>query len=583
LLSVCLSTLAAGPLAAAPHATPGEGGDEVAQELVWNRRTVEHLFNRAGFGARGGQISRALKRTPEEVVDELLEGGRHVAPPYASQGTVEDTEVDRSQPREKRRRESALLKREDRYQMEAYTCWWIDRMLAHDDPLRDRMTLFWHGLFATQYGMVKRSYDMIQQHQLIRDNAVESYATLLHGIAKDPAMVLFLDNQRNKKKAPNENLARELMELFSLGEGNYTEQDVKEVARALTGTSRDKIGNYRFDAKHHDKGRKTILGETGRYGAEEVVDLLLRQTACARYVTRRIITYLEGVPPDELRLVEYAAFLQRHEYELKPFLRKLLLDPRFYREEVLEARVLGPVDYVVGSARRLGMKISPDYVRAASAELGQKLFDPPSVKGWDQGVAWINTGSLLARGNSVGLMLGTVDLEETFRPKGKKRSALDEPADERVEEEERGGRRSREEPSDDDYEEEDSMGGSMGGSMMGQVDDDEPQDDRDPMPKELRRLVNALGTDYQPELNLCWSLSRGGVEGDERIVAALLDDLLAIEAPRDTRRRMLDYFRAAREAAGLAEEGFLTEPDRAEPILRQLAHLILALPEAQLG
>ncbi len=565
-------------------------GDQVQSGIPWNRRTVEHLYNRAAFGARRATISRALQGTPEAAVDQLLKGGRAVEPPHYSQGTVEDTKISGKLSREEKRRRRALRSRENRQAMEGYTNWWLERMVAHDDPLRDRMALFWHGLFATQYGMVKRSFDMIEQHQLIRENATESYAVLLHGIARDPAMLLFLDNQKNKKGNPNENLARELMELFSLGVGNYTEEDVKEVARALTGTSRDKIGNYKFVKKDHDSGRKTILGETGRFSTEDVVDILLRQTACARYIAGRIITYFEGVEPDELRLVEYAAFLQRKNYELQPFLRKLLLDPRFYREEVLESRVLGPVEYLVGSSRRLGIKVDGDFLRAASAELGQKLFEPPSVKGWDHGEAWINTGSLLARGNTIGLMIGTVDLEETFRSKKDRRSALDEPSTRRgtegervVEEEliEMDSEAADESTMELDIEEVPMEDETMGEVMMGEVAW-EPELPKDELPKEISRLVNALGKDYQPVLNLSYRLNRRKIEGDERIVAVMLDDLLAIQVPGDTRSRLLEHFRLVREQAGIEESEFIQDP-RAELILRQLAHLILSLPEAQLG
>lgn len=577
-----LLTLASLPGHAATLAdAAGARGDEVqpdsqSNELPWNRRTIEHLYNRAGFGARGSMIARALKRSPEEVVEELLHGGRSVDPPHYAQGTVADTKTDGSLSRTDKRRVRAMRSREDRLQMETYRSWWLDRMVAHDDPLRDRMALFWHGLFATQYSMVKRSYDLIEQHQLIRNNAIGSYEVLLHGIAKDPAMLLFLDNQKNKKGNPNENLARELMELFSLGEGSYTENDVKEVARALTGSSRDKIGNYQFVEKEHDNGRKTVLGETGRFKTDEVVDVLLRQTACARYVAGRIITYLEGVEPDELRLVEYAAFLQRKEYKLKPFLRKLLLDPRFYRDEVLETRVMSPVDYMVGSARRLGIRVDSEFLAAASAELGQKLFDPPSVKGWDHGESWINTGSLLARGNSVGLMMGTVNLNETFRKKKSKRSPLlDRVPDERVREEEVVGE--GDEMGDETMGDVEEMGAMMGDTAM------EEESSKDALPKEIGRLVNALGSDYKPVLNLTFRLKRGEIAGDERIVSRLLDDLLAIQAPAETKARILEFLRRERGAAGLEESEFLENADHAERILRRVAHLILSLPEAQLG
>ncbi len=577
--------------------------------IPWNRRTVEHLFNRAGFGVRAGAAAKALRRTPEEVVEELLAGKKAVEPPYYEQGITVEMAAQRATDRSDKRRARALWSRDDRAQLLDYSSWWVDRMVQHDDPLRDRMSLFWHGLFATNYQTVKRSYDLIEQHHLIRENALGNYSDLLHGIVKDPAMIAFLDNEKNRKGAPNENLARELMELFSLGEGHYTEDDVKEVARALTGESRDRLGNYVYTARYHDGGRKTILGETDRFDADGVVDLILRQTACSRYIAGRIITYLEGVAPDEVRLAEYAAWLKRHDYEIEPFLRKLLLDPRFYREDVLAARVMSPLDYYVGLTRRLSMKVDSKVLIAAAAQLDQRLFDPPSVKGWDEGEAWITTGSLLQRGNTTGLLLGTIDVRATFQLKperdpfevdSERRRATAEPQ-----------RRGREVAGDDsmgdDSANEGGMGddsmddGGMGDDSMGGMDDDsmddggmsmgdsvmsrEPRanDAKDDLPKEIRDVLREMGSTYRPQVNLNYRLRGMKSQTDAKIVSALLEELLAIPVPEDTRARVLSHFRAERERVGLTEEGLLENPELAEPLLRRLAHLILSLPEAQLS
>jgi len=544
-----------------------------ADTLPWNERTVEHLYNRAGFGVGSAEVRAALRRSPEEVVDALLTGGRRVEPPHVVQESTADSMEVQGLSREQRRRVRALRKREDLAQLADYESWWVERMVRHDDPLRDRMTLFWHGLFATNFQTVKRSYDLIQQHRMLRDGALENYGDLLRGIVRDPAMIRFLDNDRNKKGAPNENLARELMELFSLGEGNYTEDDVREVARALTGETRDALGNHVFNAKQHDRGEKTVLGETGRFGADEVVEILLRQTACSRYVSRRLLTYLEGVEPEELRLAEYAAFLEEHEYELRPFLRRLFLDPRFYRDEVVGARVASPIDYYVGLTRRLSMELEPRVVLAAAAQLDHDLFDPPSVKGWDEGLAWITTGSLLQRGNTTGLLLGTVDVRESFRL-APERDPLAEPVDgdgagaAMEEGAEDGG--PMEEPMEDAGMEEMASAGEREASS------------RDQLPRELRAVVRALGDDYRPRVNLCHRMRAQGRTTDGEIVDRLLGELLALTPPADTRARVLAHFTAEREQAGLPEEDFLADTDRAEPVLRRLAHLILSLPEAQL-
>lgn len=425
-------------------------------------------------------------------------------------------------------------------------------------------------------------------------------------------MLAYLDNTKNKKESPNENLARELLELFSLGEGNYGEEDVRQVARALTGHSRDRLGNYRFAAGQHDGRPKTVLGETGRFGAQEVVEVLLEQTACSRYVARRVLTFLEGIEPDELRLVEYAAHLKLNDYELKPFLRKLLLDPRFYRAEVVGTRVASPVDFLVGSVRRLALDIDSEFLYDASAELGQHLFNPPSVKGWAEGEAWITTGSLLARGNTAGLMLGTVELEQYFNMSGKgrrrdapladaRRRAPGEAVREAVTE--ASMEASMEGAMTDESGAEEAMGDvAMGdesmqetmadaGAMEGEAAMADPaamgELSAPPMmtaqPREISRLLQSLGNGYEPIVNLNYPIRRRGVVGDERVVAVLLEDLLAIEPPADTRLRLARWLRSERAHARLTEEDFVARPDLAEPILRRLAHLILSLPEAQLG
>ena len=571
-----------GPGAAVRDATQRASGEGLTRPVPWTRRHVEHLFNRAGFGAREGDIQWALKIGPEALVDQLLDGGRSAPPPHYEQGRVEDLDRGNDLPRAQKRRLKAEWSRADREQLATYAGWWIDRMVRHDDPLRDRMTLLWHGVFATEHRKVKRSFDVIQQHQLLRENAIENYGDLLRGIVVDPAMIDYLDNSKNRKGRPNENLARELMELFSLGEGHYSEQDVKEVARALTGHSRDRIGNYRFHQNHHDTGRKTVLGETGKFRAGEVIDILLEQTACSRYVAGRILAFLEGVEPDELRLVEYAAHLKLNDYELRPFLRKLMLDPRFYRDEVVGARVSGPIDYLVGSVRRLGLEVDSEFIFQAGDELGQRLFDPPSVKGWTEGEAWVTTGSLFSRGNTIGLLLGTVELSEHFVMKGNKRK-------------ERGAAQRRgetmESMEDTSMEGSDMEGADMedeamtDGEMMGEMAmigavEDEPLDK---MPKDISRLLGALGEGYSPSLNLGLPLRRRGVVGDERVTAHLLENLLAIEPPPDTRARLARWLAHERERLGLSEEEFLARADESEPLLRRLAHLILSLPEAQLG
>jgi uncharacterized protein (DUF1800 family) len=194
------------------------------------------------------------------------------------------------------------------------------------------------------------------------------------------------------------------MELFSLGEGNYTEQDVREMARALTGYQGES-GHFVFDTELHDHGEKHILGHTGEFTGDDLPKVLVAQEACARYVCRKLLLSFEGVEPDEARLAEYAAALREADHKLEPLLRKLCTDPRFYRDEVVSCRVQGPIEWLVGAARRLGVAPPGHFVYFAAAALGQQIYAPPTVEGWDEGEAWITHSSLLMRGKCIELLL----------------------------------------------------------------------------------------------------------------------------------------------------------------------------------
>lgn len=549
-----------------------------AEAIRWDARNAEHLLNRAGFGARAGDVERALERGLAATVEELLRGGRAVEPFHVERPEVAEMLSMAGMEPDARRQAQNERRRDDRRQMQAYEAWWLERMLAGDDPLRERMTLFWHGFFTSSYVDVRRSHEMIAQHTLLRDNALESYAAMLRGIVRDPAMLRYLNNDQNRRQEPNENLARELLELFSLGEGNYSEQDIREIARALTGYAVAPDGEFRFVPRLHDRGPKEILGVKGRHDADAVVAILLRQPACARYVAGRLLTYLEGVAPDGARLEEYAALLRRSEYALAPVLETLFLDPRFYRDEIVGARVAGPIDFLIGMCRRLDVRPPLRLLSMASGNLGQALFQPPNVKGWEEGPAWITTASMLQRGNVAGMLLGTVDFGE--------RSAL--PAAPTGPLARARGQVGAGDPFRRDAEEDGEMEESMGGaSEPGMRERPEPragtppQEGANAQQRFARDLLRALGEAWIPPINLTWRMRRAGVADDAAIVRRLAGDLLAIAPPNDTLARLERYLASEREARGIAA-GELLAHVRSEEVLRRLAHLVLSSPEAQL-
>ena len=555
LTPLLLALLSGSTFGQADSATPGDLGFE------WNARTAEHLINRAGFGARPEDVDRAVEMGFEAFLETLFLPLSEQVPLKAA---TRKTKKDGVATEEGRRMEEAggkemaseemlnaandadrELRKADRTQLEDYTLWWFDTMISGQDPLRDRMTLFWHGMFTSSMQDVKSSYQMIKQNQLLRNGALGNYSGLLMEVAKDPAMLEYLDNDENKKSAPNENFAREVMELFTLGEGNYSEDDIKEAARAFTGW-RSKEAEFSYIRRQHDNGTKTFLGVTGKLKGEDVLEILLEQPACGEYVAARILNYLEGVPPSAERKTQYGALFSSSGYDVELLLRELFQDPAFYRDEIVGNRVMGPVDFLVGSARRLDVMPPRAWLLSGSQLLGQRLFHPPSVKGWDGGMTWITTASLMQRGNLAGLLVGQIAVEDVLS------SDLPE------------------------YQMED--GEEMGGEV----------EDRDAKRKvgklgELGGLKKIQGR-WHPMLHLSGGAARAGARSDAEVVDYLMGLLLAVEAGSDTRDWLVSQYVQMRGEAGLARQrGRMQDRREGEDVLASMAHLILSLPEAQLN
>lgn len=547
-----------------------EPAPRAASGLEWNALHAEHLFNRAGFGARPNEIEFALRGSHEHFVEQLLTGFTAPADPLF----IDLPEMPQRRDFESRDefdRANDRFRREERRVLTSFAGWWIDQMIEGKHPLQERMVLFWHGYFTSSTRDVKRTGAMVAQNELFRRHALGNFAELVHAIVRDPAMLEYLDNNQNRKDSPNENLARELMELFTLGEGHYTEQDIKEGARALTGwrTTDDKAGSY-FQARQHDAGEKTILGKTARFDADSFVDLLLEQPECPRWVARKLLVHFEGVEPEPKRLEEYAKFLRASNWELKPFFRKLFLDPRFYAKDVLAERISSPVEYLVGCTRRLGLTVPPQVIWLGAGQLGQRLFDPPSVKGWDGGEAWITTSTLLGRGNMAGMLIGVVKIEDVLR---------EDPLEI--------------EPDDGAMMDGDTMGGdSMGSDVMsggGAKPDDKEKGgkraakrkvDLGPEMGGLQRFTNEF---YFPRINLTARMQRVGATRDTQIVDQLGSELLPVPLSEASRAALLEFLRIERSGLALEDGKLHTAGVKAEDTLRRLAHLILSLPEAQLG
>jgi uncharacterized protein (DUF1800 family) len=285
-------------------------------------------------------------------------------------------------------------------------------MVESPRPLQEKLALFWHGLFASQESVVSNSYTMARQNQLFREHAAGNYGALLYGVVHDPAMIRYLDNNQNVKGKPNENLAREIMELFSMGvDQGYTEKDIIEAARALTGYNYDDTtGSYRFLNSSHDPTDKTIFGQTGPWTGDDLVRLILEKPETSRFIARRIFEAFAYLDPDKATVERLAAVLRRRQYDIEPMLKNLFLSEEFYSPRAMGNQIKNPVELVVGLLRDLGVKqvASYDTIDKATQEMGMQLLEPPDVKGWRYGRSWISSQRLFVRYNSVADLIKSV-------------------------------------------------------------------------------------------------------------------------------------------------------------------------------
>ncbi len=377
---------------------------------------MAHLMRRAGFGASRDELERLVEQGYEETVERLVD------PPEDMPGADQD-ELYRYMP---------SLETGGPNPVPGATNW-LYHLVNTQRPLEEKTALFWHHVFATGNSKVDNDNHLTAQVQMFRDHGLGNYRDLLVRVAQNPAMIFWLDNNENHKRAPNENWGRELLELFSLGVGNYTEKDVFECARAFTGwTIGAKIPRvpwqrfswyYEFRPEEHDFSEKTFLEQTGNFDGEDIIDIILQQPACPRFVTRHLYNFFVAdedqvaawsiEPPRDPEAIEFLSeTFVNSGYEIKPVLRALF-NSDFFKEAMYQ-KVKSPVEVVVGTLRLTGDLRGPDprLVNASQqpAYMGLALHDPPSVEGWHTGKEWINSGSLVKRINFVADHVSNVDL-----------------------------------------------------------------------------------------------------------------------------------------------------------------------------
>ncbi|MFO1313870.1 MAG: DUF1800 domain-containing protein [Burkholderiales bacterium] len=360
---------------------------------------ARHLLVRTGFGPTDAEVRAFAVLTREQGVNLVLRDARTeaVTPPPAF--ALEETALryprgDTATPEERR----AFQQQQVRQGLEL-RAWWMHEMLVTPSPVTERMTLFWHNHFVSSQQKVRLARLMYRQNATLRAHALGSFADLLHAASKDPAMLIYLDTAQSRKGQPNENFAREVMELFTLGEGHYTEADVKEAARAFTGWSVDRdTGRYLFRPGVHDNGVKTVLGRSGRFDGDAVLDVILAKPQASEFIVAKMWREFVSSEPDPREVARIAQAFRSRDYDIRVALRALLLTDAFWDAGNRGTMVKSPVELVVGTLRQLDVAPSgatPFVVVAAG--MGQNLFAPPNVKGWPGGEQWINSNSLLVR------------------------------------------------------------------------------------------------------------------------------------------------------------------------------------------
>jgi uncharacterized protein (DUF1800 family) len=377
------------------RAAPAMGFDE-----------ARHLLSRTSFGITPAEI-RALETLDyAAAVDRLLGNVRRSAatpaPEWVSQGPAEVRRRQRAAEAERKDGvdgKKLQIVRPIQEQGRELRNWWVEEMLATDKPLVERMVLFWHNHFTSSMLKVRYAPALFRQNALFRREALGNFSTLLKEIARDPAMLIYLDGMRSVARQPNENFARELLELFTLGEGHYGEADIKAAARAFTGWSVDReTGRFIERSGQHDDGEKTFLGKTGRFGGNEILAILLAHPRTAETIVEKMWREFVSLRPDPAEVRRLAALFRNGRYEIKPLLRALLTSAAFRDPANRGGLIKSPVDLIVGTVHVLGLPVpeKTGLLRMMQG-LGQTPFDPPNVKGWSGGESWITTYTLLLR------------------------------------------------------------------------------------------------------------------------------------------------------------------------------------------
>ena len=595
LSSFCAFTIAANArmAPAADAAADGWAGDlSPIAASDWNYERAAHLIERAGFGATPEEIARVAAMTPELAVNSLVnyetidasalkpfdesgiwDPGMDPFPPSRAEAVRRAREHGEGlgekvlAPGTQRRLQPVVDKffyslTANNIETQRLGLWWANRMIASPRPLEEKLTLFWHGHFATGQNKVRDYRMMLQQNRMLRANASGTLRDLLVGILKDPGMLVYLDNGENVKSHPNENFGRELLELFSMGVGNYSERDVREAARAFTGWTNDVL-TYKFDTEQHDFGEKTFLGRTGPLNGEDIIDTILAQPVTGEYMAGKLYRYFVRDEISSDVKADLGRSFRASGYQIKPLMRRMLLSKDFYSTPSVATQIKSPVHLVVSTYKKMGLReipTIPDFGRMTGG-LGQTLFEPPNVAGWAGGRTWITPATLLQRGNLFrDVMFPDV---KSFRPPDRAMSATDTRVGERLAQ----GMNITEATREGDAE----------SNKM--VDRDEDYNTRyGGYAGNLLAFKRTKLIPRQPAgINLTAMVTAAGADTADKVVDHFARRFLSVPLAEKDRALLVGFLRD-KLGSSTVKPG-----DMLESSLRELLYLVLSTPEYQLG
>ena len=369
--------------------------------IISNRLKNQHLLWRAAFGPMAENAESLDTIAPKKMWELLLKTSEkipekfNVAKNFADEYSADGTKMADLQKKELTKEQKKEIQQQSREDLKKLNIQWLNTMINSEAQLREKMSLFWHGHFACR---INNGFFQQELLQLIRENALGNFKDILRGVSKSAAMIQFLNNQQNKKQHPNENFAREVMELFTMGRGNYSENDIKEAARAFTGWGFNIKGEFIFKVNQHDDGSKTVLNKTGNFDGDDIINLLLEQKQTAKFITKKIYKYFVNDTIDEAKAEWLSNRFYKNNYDLKKLLEDIFTSDWFYDEKNIGTRIKSPVELLAGIRRLLPMEMENDQSQLLfQRTLGQVLFYPPNVAGWPGGKSWIDSSSLMLR------------------------------------------------------------------------------------------------------------------------------------------------------------------------------------------